>query len=151
MEILEKQYLSVESLLSFKTRTTYRKLYSLMAHLDDSLSLLGLKKTGSTIFTLTENQTVSDEPILDVEIMIPVNEQFKSNEYYVYKPKIRLTNALRGRCSYDYNDLNEARKEMQHYINRNSHIPLTPYFYKLTKNNGIDEVDIYVSVNENIV
>lgn len=72
MEILEKQYLSVESLLSFKTRTTYRKLYSLMTHLDDSLSMLGLKKTGSTIFTLTENQTVSDEPILDVEIMIPV-------------------------------------------------------------------------------
>lgn len=151
MEILEKQYLSAESLLSYKTRTTYKKLGRLIEHLDDSLPLLGLKKTGNTIFTLTENKYGVDEPIIDVEIMIPVDGSFKSNEYYVYKPRVVLANALKVRCPYNYCELYEVRNEIQKYMCLNSHMPITNYYYKLI-NNGITEaIDIYVGINENIV
>ena len=151
MEILENQYLSVESLLLYKTRTTYKKLGLLIKHLDNNLSLLGFKKTGNTIFTLTENRYGNDEPIIDVEIMIPVEESFKSNEYYVYKPRVVLANALKLRCSYNYCELYEARNKIQKYIFLNSYIPITNYYYKLISN-GIQEVfDIYISINENIL
>lgn len=95
MEILEKQYLLVESLLSYKARTTCRNLNAMILHIDESLPLLGLRKKGSTLFTMTQHRYNCDEPILDVEIMFPIDGVFKSNEHFVYKPKIVLTNALK--------------------------------------------------------
>lgn len=151
MEIVEKQYLSVESLLSYKARTTYEKLNKLISHLDGSLPILGLKRVGNTLFTITENKYGCDEPILDVEIMVPIEGTFKSNEYYVYKPKVVLTNALKKRCSYNFTDMLEARTEMQQYIYMNDQKPLTEFFYRIVESGNMEAVDIYIGINENIV
>ena len=43
MEIIEKQYLSVESLLSYRTRSTYSKLDKLIEHISESLKFLDRK------------------------------------------------------------------------------------------------------------
>lgn len=151
MEIVEKQYLSVESLLSYKARTTYGKLDKLICHVNESLPMLGLKRVGSTLFTISEHKYGCDEPILDVEIMIPINIAFKSNEYYVYKPRIVLTNALKKRCSYNFTDIFEARTEMQQYIYMNERKPLTEFFYRIIESGNMEAVDIYIGINENIV
>lgn len=151
MEIVEKQYLSVESLLSYKARTTYEKLNKLISHVDEILPLLGLKRVGNTLFTITENKYGCDKPILDVEILIPIDNAFKSNEYYVYKPKVVLTNALKKRCSYNFTDMLEARTEIQQYIYMNERKPLTEFFYRIVESGNMEAVDIYIGINENIV
>lgn len=50
MEIIEKQYLSVESLLSYRTRSTYSKLDKLIEHISESLKFLEMERTGNIIF-----------------------------------------------------------------------------------------------------
>ena len=96
MEIIEKQYLSVESLLSYRTRSTYNKLGKLIEHISSSLESLEMEQTGNIIFSLKENTYGTDEVILDLEFLVPVGKEFKSNEFYVYKPQIKLYNAVRN-------------------------------------------------------
>ena len=90
MEIIEKQYLSVESLLSYRTRSTYSKLDKLIEHILESLKFLEMERTGNIIFSLKENTYGTDETILDLEFFVPVSKEFKSNEFYVYKPQLML-------------------------------------------------------------
>ena len=91
MEIIEKQYLSVESLLSYKTRSTYGRLGKLIDHISKSLELLEFEQIGNIIFSLKENTYDTDETILDLEFLVPVDKKFKSNEFYVYKPEFRYS------------------------------------------------------------
>lgn len=151
MKIVEKQNLIVESLLSYKTRTTYNKLAALIKHVDKSLPLIGMKRTGNIIFTITENSYGCDEPIIDVEIMIPVNRPFKSNEYYVYKPKIVLHNAVMGQCVEVSDALSKAKKELQEYLCKKDYSSLTNYYFIIDGECNVHPVDIYVSINENVV
>ena len=55
MEIIEKQYLSVESLLSYRTRSTYSKLDKLIEHILESLKFLEMERTGNIIFSLKDS------------------------------------------------------------------------------------------------
>ncbi|MDO4944519.1 MAG: hypothetical protein Q4E74_04865 [Ruminococcus sp.] len=148
MEIIEKQYLSVESLLSYKTRSTYGKLGKLIEHISESLKFLEMEQTGSIIFSLKENTYGTDETILDLEFFVPVGKEFKSNEFYVYKPQFRLCNAVRARHSGTYDTLVNSRKRIQDYLSQNSYQPITDYYYYVSRNNL---VDIYVGINGNIV
>lgn len=148
MEIIEKQYLSVKSLLSYKTRSTYGKLGKLIEHISESLKFLEMEQTGSIIFSLKENTYGTDETILDLEFFVPVGKEFKSNEFYVYKPQFKLCNAIRARHSGTYDTLVNSRKRIQDYLSQNSYQPITDYYYYVSRNNL---VDIYVGINGNIV
>lgn len=147
MEIIEKQYLSVESLLSYRTRSTYSKLDKLIEHILESLKFLEMERTGNIIFSLKENTYGTDETILDLEFFVPVSKEFKSNEFYVYKPQLMLFNAVRARHSGTYDTLKNSRKKMQTYLSRKCYQPITDFYYYINNSNL---VDIYVGINGNI-
>ncbi len=148
MEIIEKQYLSVESLLSYRTRSTYSKLDKLIEHISESLKFLEMERTGNIIFSLKENTYGTDETILDLEFFVPVSKEFKSNEFYVYKPKLKLCNAVRARHSGTYDTLISSRKKVQNYLSQKCYQPITDFYYYINDSNL---VDIYVGINGNIV
>ena len=148
MEIIEKQYLSVESLLSYRTRSTYNKIGQLIDHISSSLELLEMEQTGNIIFSLKENTYGTDEVILDLEFFVPVSKEFKSNEFYVYKPQIKLYNAVRARHSGTYDTLINSRKKFQTYLSQKCYQPITDFYYCVNNSNL---VDIYVGINGNIV
>lgn len=148
MEIIEKQYLSVESLLSYRTRSTYNKIGQLIDHISSSLELLEMEQTGNIIFSLKENTYGTDEAILDLEFFVPVSKEFKSNEFYVYKPQITLYNAVRARHSGTYDTLINSRKKILNYLSQKCYQPITDFYYYVNKSNL---VDIYVGINGNIV
>lgn len=148
MEIIEKQYLSVDTLLSYKTRSTYNKLDNLVEHISDSLNFLEIERTGNIIFSLKENYNTNDEAILDLEFLVPVSKEFKSTEFYVYKPQLTLLNAVRARHSGTFDTLNNSRKKMQEYLTQKGYQPITDYYYYI---NNSSLVDIYVGINGNIV
>ena len=130
MEIIEKQYLSVESLLSYRTRSTYNKLGKLIEHISSSLESLEMEQTGN------------------IEFLVPVGKEFKSNEFYVYKPQIKLYNAVRARHSGTYDTLINSRKKFQTYLSQKCYQPITDFYYCVNNSNL---VDIYVGLNGNIV
>lgn len=148
MEIIEKQYLSVESLLSYKTRSTFSKLGKLIDHISKSLKLLEIEQTGNIIFSLKENACGTDEAILDLEFFVPVSKEFKSNEFYVYKPEFKLFNAVRARHTGTYDTLINSRQKMQDYLSQKCYQPITDFYYYVNNSNL---VDIYVGINGNIV
>lgn len=148
MEIIEKQYLSVESLLSYKTRSTYGRLGKLIDHISKSLELLEFEQIGNIIFSLKENTYDTDETILDLEFLVPVDKKFKSNEFYVYKPEFKIFNAVKARHIGTYDTLINSRNKMQKYLSQKCYQPITDFYYYI---NGSNLVDIYVGINGNIV
>lgn len=148
MEIIEKQYLSVESLLSYRTRSTYNKIGQLIDHISSSLELLEMEQTGNIIFSMKENTYGTEEAILDLEFFVPVSKEFKSNEFYVYKPQITLYNAVRARHSGTYDTLIDSRKKILNYLSQKCYQPITDFYYYVNNSNL---VDIYVGINGNIV
>lgn len=151
MEIIEKQYLSIQNLLSFKTRSTYKKLRELLDHLSESLKFLELEQTGNVIFTFEENRYGTDEAILDIEFLIPVSREFKSNEYFVFKPQFKLYNALRISHSGSYEALEDTTKNVKHYLIQTGCVPITDFYYSVKKNDVNCLIDVYVGINGNIV
>lgn len=81
MEIIEKQYLSVESLLSYRTRSTYSKLDKLIEHILESLKFLEMERTGNIIFSLKENTYGTDETILDLEFFFLSARSLKATSF----------------------------------------------------------------------
>jgi hypothetical protein len=117
VDIIENQYLSVDGLLSYKTRSTYSKLEKLIRHIADSLEYLNNKQNGNIIFSLRENPGAEDDKVIDLEFLVPVEKAFESNEFYVFKPKLRIENALKVRHVGAYSDLYRTKNAMQAYIN----------------------------------
>lgn len=152
MQVLTEQCLILNSLLSYKTRATYRNLRALIAHLHESTRILGYEIVAPIVFNFKENVAKDGESILDMEFLIPVNKEFKSNEYYVYKPKLRLVNAARMRHTDVIDNINISRREMQHYLINNDMTPSTDFYYQiLSDDDRSSVVDIYVGLNESIV
>lgn len=151
MDIIENQYLSVDGLLSYKTRSTYSKLEKLIRHIADSLEYLNNKQNGNIIFSLRENTGAEDDKIIDLEFLVPVEKAFESNEFYVFKPKLRIENALKVRHVGAYSDLYRTKNAMQAYILENGFSPITDFYYSVICNDTVGMVDIYVGINGNIV
>lgn len=120
----------------------------LIEYISSSLELLEVKQTGNIIFSLKENNYGADEVILDLEFFVPVNKEFKSNEFYVYKPQIKLYNAVRASHSGTYDTLINSRKKFQTYLSQKCYQPITDFYYYVNSSNL---VDIYVGINGNIV
>lgn len=151
MEYIYNQCIDENFLLSYKGRTTYGNLGRLINHTIDCLPFLGLKKTGNVIFTLKENNWNCVETILDVELLIPIEKPFKSNEYYVYKPRILVQNAIKFRYCIDFEDLSAVKMEIEDFISKNNYPPLNDCYFKIIENKHTKIIDIYHPIGVKIV
>lgn len=94
MSFLEQQYLNFENVLSYRTRVDINRLDAILKFAEENIDALGLRVTGNTLFTVSETVKDKNKCILGVEILIPLDKAFESNEQYVYKPEFRLVNAV---------------------------------------------------------
>lgn len=79
-----------------------------------------------------------------------MEKAFESNEFYVFKPKLRIENALKVRHVGAYSDLYRTKNAMQAYILENGFSPITDFYYSVICNDTVGMVDIYVGINGNI-
>ncbi|MCM1008377.1 MAG: hypothetical protein NC485_10695 [Ruminococcus flavefaciens] len=150
MQIIQNQFLCCNNLLSYRTRVNENRLFGLFEHMEKSAKILGMEITGNMIFTIKEAVSSYKGKILDIEALMPVFSEFESNEHFVFKPKLRIENALKTKCVLNHKNIFEVKSEFIKYMAENQMEAVTDFYYVI-----IDKtcyiVDIYIGINGNIV
>lgn len=150
MQIIQNQFLCCNNLLSYKTRVSENRVFALFEHMEKSSEILNIEITGDIIFTINETIKSGSKKIFGVEVLLPIASEFESNEYYVFKPKLRIENALKTRCIIDYNNIDKIKEEIIMYMIQNQLEAVTNFYY-IVRNRSQQIVDIYIGINGNIL
>lgn len=150
MQIIQNQFLCCNNLLSYKTRVSENRVFALFEHMEKSAEILNIEVTGDVIFTVNESVKSGNRKILDIEALLPVASEFESNEYYVFKPKLRIENALKTRCTIDCHNIDKIKEEIIMYMIQNQLDAVTDFYY-VVRNRNQQIADIYIGINGNIV
>lgn len=109
------------------------------------------KNTIEHLITTTKAvEVINNEQILDVEILFPVSSKIEVQKPYVYKDKIKITNALYLKVN-DITKLQEAMNRINQYVIEEKIQPITTAYLVQTTEEGKPVVEIYMGINPNII
>lgn len=150
-EIKTNQELEVNKILSFRGKIRQTELDQINKDMETKIQESGAKLEGKPIIA-----TFGIEgEYIDVEVLMPVDQEIKATGKYRYKNKIKIINAVKVCYKGHPVGLQAACNEMNQYIVDNSLQPIT-VGYNVTKNVDLTnlentEIDIYVGINPNVV
>lgn len=154
MEFLENRYLYREHLFSYSMRVEADKLIDMLIFAKSNIDALELKATGKTIFRITEIIPQNSLDIYGIEILIPIERPFGSQGQCIYKPAIKIDNAISFTfCNVD--EICETENQLYGYLRRNNMKPITDIYYVLlqcekgSKTNNV--IEAYIGISSNIV
>lgn len=154
-QFLEKQSISVNTVLSYRTRIADFSLGGLIAYANKNTDALNLNVNGNIIFSFAIDCKQSDKAIISVELLIPVDNVFESNNHYVFKPRFHLENAVKIRHYGKFEDLIFTKNKLMQYIIESNLEPITDVYYSVVKYNtdnlADNIIDAYVGINGNIL
>lgn len=152
--ILYGQELRFENLISLRKKLPQKDLNSELAKLHQFLIDNGAKKSGP-IITATFNIEQAIDPIMDMEILIPIDKQIEGQDKYKFKKELLLTNAVKATHKGNPSTLQNTYNEINMFIQQNNLQPITSAYSVTIKDvKDISEIDnfemnIYVGINPN--
>jgi len=155
MQVLEKQTLSVQNVISTRRTVTQEKAQEVMLGLMKYVDASGAKKAGSPI-SVTYSVDAGTK-MMDVELYLPIDKEVPSNGDYTFKPELCLHNCVKITHKGHPMRLQSCTDELNAYILKNKLAPVSPGFmvnrYEVTRQEDLDlfEVDIYVSVAPTVI
>lgn len=156
-EITENTVLEMSNVLSYRNKSTQRQLAIASKEIEELLKNNGAKKVGASVSTTFLIDTTGAEPMLDVEILIPIDKVISVSAPYVIKPVFRLRNAIKIRHKGNPALLQNTANELMKYIKNKGLMPITSGYNVTVQEpagpTDIDNliVDIYIGVSDNIL
>lgn len=156
-EIIENTALEMTNVLSYRTKATQRQLAQALKEIEEILKSNDAKKTGSSVSATFAVDTIGAEPMLDMEILIPIDKNITVPAPYTIKPIFRLRNAVKIRHEGNPALLQNTANELMEYIKSKGLMPITAGYnvtvQEPTTPTDVDSliVDIYVGVCDNIL
>ena len=155
MQIEKYKEVKLHNLLSCRKKVKQKDIDNEFASMAKFIAQNKLNQTGGVITTVYKIDT--DNGLLDMEIMIPIEHTTENLNGYTIKPIFHLINALH--LSYRGNpaNLSSAHNEMYNYVKHNKLQPITPlynyYSNKIGESQSIDElkVDVLLGINPSIL
>lgn len=150
-KIIENQTLEINNLLSYKNTIRATDLDDIGKKMNEVITLAGASTCGYPITATFE----TNNDLLDIELLIPINKKIISTDQFVFKEKIKITNAVVAIHIGNVNELQQTCNELNQYILDNKLIPLTVGYNITKKINPLDandtEIHVYVGINANIL
>jgi effector-binding domain-containing protein len=157
MEILENQSYEMNNVISYRNKMTAVKLQQVMTEVKEFLDKNDLCKDGYLTTTTFSVEIKDNVPLMDIEILCPVNREISVPVGFTFKPKFRLLNALKATHKGNPVGLQQAANEFQSYMAENGLTPITS-LYNVTvieakSQTEVDDmvVDMYIGVTENML
>ena len=101
--------------------------------------------------------TTSSVPMMEVEIMYPLDKPITVSAPYVFKPVFRLRNAVKIRHTGDPSLMQNTANELMAFIHNNELMPITAGYNVTIQESSIPTdvdsliVDMYIGVSDNIL
>ena len=152
MYFLEKQYICVYNVLSYRTRIKCTELSNIISFIYSNLDVMGLESIGKFIFNISEVIDLKNEQIYGIEILVPVNKPFESTGQCVYKPIFRIENAVSRQTVGGYDNILDVESSIFSYIKRRNLSPVTGVYHVVLHNDlPLENLISYVGTNSNIL
>jgi len=155
MEITQNQTLEMQNLLSYRGRMTQQEFTAKAQEIERILQEHGAQKAAPVITTTFSVEQGAMGPIMDAEILVPLNKEIPVPSGYVWKPQFLLTNAVKLHHVGHPSALQNSINELNAYITQHQLVPITSGYNVTVKEarTPLDldamEIDIYVGVNPN--
>ena len=156
-EITENVALEMTNVLSYRNKSTQKQLVMVSKEIEELLKNNNAKKVGANVSVTFAINTTGLEPMLDVEILIPIDKTISVSAPYTIKPIFRLRNAVKIRHKGNPALLQNTANELMEYIKNKGLIPITAGYnvtiQEISSPTDVDSliVDIYVGVSDNIL
>jgi effector-binding domain-containing protein len=122
----------------------------MIEHITKNADALDLKICGRILATVKQNNLSEEKS--DIEFLVPVDKEFASSQYYVYKQLFRIVNAIKLRHEGDISSISDSVASLENYIEENKLSPITGYYFcfmQAPASTLSNIIDIYVGINVN--
>lgn len=156
-EIIENTSLEMENVLSFRGKVTQQQMVQITKEMQNLIESNNAHKTLSGVSTTFAIDTSSGNPMMDIEIMYPLDKSINVSAPYVFKPVFRLRNAIKIRHIGNPALMQNTANELMAYIKNKGLMSITAGYNVTVQEpsspTDMDNliVDIYVGVSDNIL
>lgn len=121
---------------------------------ESNIDALGLATVGNMIFKISEVIPDCEGDIYGIEVLVPVDKEFKSEGQCICKPAFKIDNAV-SLMFYNFDDICEVGNQLYGYARNHNMKPITDVYYVLLqheKNNKSNNIfEAYIGISSNIV
>ena len=150
MDIILNQEYEIDNLITRVGRFNVMDFQQALMNLVNSYKDYAANNGEYVITTTKSLEVVNGEQIMDVEILLPVSYRVPTDDPYVFKSKIKLSNALYAKIT-DPALLQDALNQVNQYILENKLQPVTSAYLVQTKQDNKPSIEIYIGMNPNIL
>ncbi|NMI06881.1 GyrI-like domain-containing protein [Paenibacillus sp. SZ31] len=153
---IEKEF-KIENVLSLRKKMTQAEIQQEFMNIGKFLEQNSLKKNGPLVTATFAIEQSNEQPILDTEILVPLDQPAKLDEKYKFKEIFHLMNAVYARHKGNPNTLQDTYNELNQYISQKGLEPITVAYnvnvIDLEPGQSMDDmiVDVYIGVNPSIL
>jgi hypothetical protein len=150
--IERNQELLFENVFSCRLAATQCEIRKELERIPDLLRRAGVRRSGPVVTTTSSLNIFRGRPILDFEILFPLDGKMTSTGCYEIKPLFHLVNALRLRHDGGRDTLPRSYDELVVYMISEELQPITP-LYSVVSPQGealvddVGPVEVYVGID----
>ena len=153
MQFTEHETLSMMNVLSYRGKMSQEELNKKLVEMIELVKKLGAR-IGAPVATTTFS---IEGPVMDSELLVPLDRPVDVPEGYILKPQILITNAIKLHHTGNPMTLQNEMAQLQNYMTENKLVPITTSYNVTIKGaNTIQEmdsvvIDVYIGVSPNIL
>lgn len=157
MEIRENQTLEMMNVLSYRGKMTQQEFAAKSQEIEGIMKENGAEKTAPVVTTTFSVEPGIIGPVMDVEILIPLNKEIQVPGGYAWKSRFLLTNAVKLHHVGHPSALQNSVNELNTYISEHHLVPITSGYNVTVKEPKTPlemdamEIDVYVGISPNML
>lgn len=147
----------MEKVFSIREKMTQQEIQQTLSDMGNVINGLGANKNGSLVTTTFGIEQTPTGPVLDMEILIPLDKGITVQEPYILKPLFHLKYAVHARHEGNPQLLQNTLNQMMTYIQENKFSQITSVYSvnikELKQGDSMDDMvtDLYIGVNPSIL
>ena len=147
----------MENVLSIRKKMTQQEIQQTLIDMGNTINALGAKKNGPLVTTTLGVEQTAEGPVLDMEILLPLDKEVDVPPPYIFKKLFHLKYAVYARHEGNPQLLQNTLNEMMKYIQENKLTQITSVYSvnikELKPGDHLDDMvtDLYIGVNPSIL
>jgi effector-binding domain-containing protein len=147
----------MDNVISYRAKITSAQMENVLKTLNTFLDQNKLSKSGFITTTTYVVEMKDNTPVMDIEVLCPVDRETSVPEGFSFKSKFRLHNALKATHKGNPTGLQQSANEFQKFMTENKLTPITTLYNVTVRDAKLQseldnmEVDMYIGVTENIL
>jgi effector-binding domain-containing protein len=157
IEVNKNCELTMKNVLAIRKKMGQQEIQQTLMDVGNIISESGANKSGPVVTTTYAVEQTETGPVLDMEILVPLDKGVTISEPYIFKPLFHLKYAVHARHEGNPQLLQNTLNQMMTYIQENKLTQITSVYSvninELKQGDSMNDMvtDLYIGVNPSIL